>query len=286
MSVTVPQHYVQQFRDNVMLLAQQRGSKLRGTVREESMTGVKGFFDRIGPTTVTEKLTRHDDTPQIDTQSSRRAITLRDFGWADLVDNEDQLRMLLDPKSAMTRNAVMAMGRQIDDLIIAAFNGTAEEGQFGGTTVTFPAAQQILHGSTGLTVDKVKQTLRTFEENDVDTSELFWVISPIAKEDLLGNTEVTSSDFVTDKPLVNGRIGFWMGFNWIVSSRLPVASNIRSTFAYSMDGMGLKVGKDITTRVATRHDKWDAAEILLTMSFGATRIEDVQVMEIQVDETA
>ncbi len=43
MSVQVTTAFSQQFSTNVTLLAQQLGTKLRGAVREESITGEKAF---------------------------------------------------------------------------------------------------------------------------------------------------------------------------------------------------------------------------------------------------
>lgn len=286
MSVTVPQTYVYQFKDNVILLSQQMGSKLRPYVREETMTGVKHAFDRIGPTEVQEKTTRHSDTPQIDTQHDRRWVNMRDFGWADLIDREDKIRQLIEPTSPMTRNAVIAMGRKVDDLIIDAFDGDAESGQFGGTAVSFPTStQQIVHGSAGLTFEKLSQAYRIFEDADVDMDRLYFVISPQGHEDLRAESEVQSADFNSMRPLVSGQVGYFMGFNFIVSTRLPKVSTTRSCFAWSPDGMGLAVGADLYVRSATRNDKWDSQEIFIQMSFAATRIEDVKVIEVQITES-
>ena len=48
MSVQVTTAFSQQFSTNVTLLAQQLGTKLRGSVREESITGEKAYWDQIG----------------------------------------------------------------------------------------------------------------------------------------------------------------------------------------------------------------------------------------------
>lgn len=287
MSIHIPQSFVYQFKDNVLLLSQQKGSKLRAYVREEEQTGVKHPFDRIGPTQMQQKLTRHDETPQIDTIHDRRWVNMADYGWADLIDREDKIRQLIEPASPMTTNAVYAAGRQIDDIIIDAFLAPAEEGQFGGTAVAFPTATQtIVHGATGLTVAKVQQAYRMFEDNDVDMDMgVYFVISPQAHEDLKSATEVTSSDFVSTKPKETGHVGYWGGFNYIVSTRLPITGTTRSCFAWHPEGMGLAVGADLYVRTAVRNDRWDAQEIFVAMSAAATRIEDVKVIEVQITES-
>ena len=120
MSVQITTAFVDQFKSNIMLLSQMKESKLRGCCRMEDMTGDTMFVERIGPTSMQPKNVRHGNTPQIDTPHSRRKLTVEDYNWADLIDNTDKLKMLIDPESTYAQNAVMAANRQIDDDIIAA----------------------------------------------------------------------------------------------------------------------------------------------------------------------
>ena len=59
MSTQITTAFVQQFSNTITLLAQQRGSKLRGSVREESVTGEKACFDQVGSVAAQKKVTRH-----------------------------------------------------------------------------------------------------------------------------------------------------------------------------------------------------------------------------------
>ena len=60
----------------------------------------------------------------IDTPHSRRMVTMADYEYADLIDDQDKIRLLVDPTSTYARAAASAMGRAIDDVIIAAAIGT------------------------------------------------------------------------------------------------------------------------------------------------------------------
>ena len=66
-----------------------------------------------------KRTTRHGDTPQIDTHSRRR-VSLVDYEYADLIDNQDKIRTLIDPTSSYALAAAYALGRAQDDEIIAA----------------------------------------------------------------------------------------------------------------------------------------------------------------------
>ena len=67
MSTQITTAMVEQYKSNVLMLAQQKGSKLRDTVRSEDVTGKNAYFERIGAVDMVDSTSRHDDTPQIDT---------------------------------------------------------------------------------------------------------------------------------------------------------------------------------------------------------------------------
>src|SRR3990167_11173338 len=137
MSQQIDQARVSQFKSNVTALYQQNGSKLKGKVREETLVGKQHFFERLGATAAVKRTTRHTDTPQVDSPHSRRMVSASDFEWADLVDQQDKLKMLIDPQSDYAVNAAKALGRAYDDEVIAAFDGLVYSGETGATTITF-----------------------------------------------------------------------------------------------------------------------------------------------------
>jgi hypothetical protein len=287
MSNLITEAFVSQFRTNVTFLYQQRGSKLRGRVREEASNARYIFFDRIGPTTAVKKTVRHGDTPLVNTQHSRRRAEKVDYEWADLIDKEDETRILIEPRSAYAQNAAFAMGRAFDDEVILAFTADAKEGESGGTTVAFPSAQIIVNGGTGMTLDKLKSAKLLFDRADVPMENWQLVVSPDAVIDLLGDPEVTSSDFNVIKTLVSGDMEglTYMNFHWVKSTRLPITGNIRKCFAWHPDAMGMIVGMEFTTRITERDDKSYSTQVYVAGSFGGVRILDNGVVEIDIDES-
>ena len=79
------------------MLSQQRGSLLRDKVRLESVTGKNAFVDQVGSVTAVVKTSRHADTQQIDTQNARRRVSLEDYECADLIEQQDKVRRIIDP---------------------------------------------------------------------------------------------------------------------------------------------------------------------------------------------
>ena len=54
------------------------------------------FFEQVGVATAVKRTTRHADTLQVDTPHSRRRVSLVDYEYADLIDNQDKVRTLID----------------------------------------------------------------------------------------------------------------------------------------------------------------------------------------------
>tara|TARA_R100001510_G_scaffold12815_1_gene10021 strand:- start:5664 stop:6524 length:861 start_codon:yes stop_codon:yes gene_type:complete len=286
MSSQITTAFVQQYSANVQMLSQQMGSRMRDAVRVENVVGKNAFFDQVGVATAQLRTTRHADTPQIDTPHARRRVSLADYEYADLIDDQDKIRMLIDPTSAYAMAAASAMGRAMDDVVIAAALGNAFTGETGSTTTALPAGQQIANGGADLTVAKLRTAKKTLDLSDVDPSiPRYIAVSPHQIEALLGDTNVTSSDFNTVKALVQGEVNQFMGFNFIMTNRLSKAGNIRSCFAWAEDGIALGVGKDVSARIDERADKGYATQVYYCMSVGATRMEEAKVVQIDCDES-
>ena len=213
MSTQITTAFSQQFATNVQLLSQQTGSILRGGVSEESVTGEKAFFDQVGAAAAVKRTSRHGDTPLVDTPHSRRMVTMDSYEWADLIDDADKVRMLIDPTSTYARAAAAAMGRAMDDAIIEAATGTAKTGK-------------------------------------------------------------------------SGEINTFMGFQFHVSTRLAKSGNIRTCFAWAEDGIKMAMGKDVMSRIEERADKSYSTQVYYCATFGATRMEEEKVVQIDCDESA
>lgn len=307
MSMQITEAFVQQYRNNLFHLSQQKGSRLRGAVRSEMQKGKSQFFERLGQAVAVKKTSRHSDTPQIDSEHSRRRVTLEDYIWADLIDDEDKIRMLIDPASPYSQAGMWAMGRAMDDAIIAAAGGLAYAGENGSTSVALPNSQKLLAATeaapgtpTNLNVDTLRKAKQLFDEADVDESiPRFMAITSSQLYALLGQTEITSADYNVVKALAAGQVDSFMGFKFIRLERVLNGSNIqydaatgeigsgagnlatgRLCFAWAQDGLVLSVGKDMEAKIDPRPDKNYATQVFARMSIGATRLEEEKVVQI------
>jgi hypothetical protein len=286
MSNQITTAFVEQYSNNVQMLSQQKGSLLRGSVDVENVVGNNAFFEQVGSATAQKRVSRHSDTPQLDTPHAKRRVSLVDYEYADLIDQQDKVRTLIDPTSAYANAAAFALGRSMDDEIIAAATGNAFTGATGSTSTALGSDQAITEsGTDGLTIAKLRTAKEKFDLASVDPSlPRFLVVGPRQVSDLLGTTSVTSSDFNTVKALVNGEVDTFMGFKFITSTRLAIASSKRLCVAFAGDGIKLALGKDVMTRIDERSDKGYSTQVYVCMSIGATRMEESKVVSIQAHE--
>lgn len=302
MSQEVTVAFVNQFNSNVMMLSQQQGSRLEPKVRVESQKGVSQFFDRIGQVAATLKTGRHSATPQVDTPHTRRMVSLNDYEWADLVDDQDKIRMLIDPTSEYAMAAAWAFGRTKDDVVIANALGNAYGGVAGATAVAHPNTQKYA-ATTGAAFSNLNVATLRAVKSMMDAKEVmgkrYIACGTSQINALLGETSVTSSDFNTVKALVSGEVNSFLGFEFIRLERLNLTASTTATvatgvvgagvaltgtnracFAWAEQGLLLSKGEDFVTKMSERDDKGYAMQVYARMSIGATRMEEEQVVEI------
>jgi hypothetical protein len=286
MSEQVDEHFIRRYTAGIMHLAEQKESRLRSAVRVESISAEKSFFDQVGSQTLNKRTTRHGDTILTDTPHKRRMVTSSTYDGADLVDEPDVMRVLNDPTNAYSVAFSRAAGRQMDDVIVASALATANTGKEGDDPVNFPNGNWLIeHNAEGLTVAKVIEAKEVLDAAENDPNEPRYAVTS-AKQitDMLGTTEVTSSDFNSVKALVSGEINTWMGFDWIRSERLEKTGSNRAALFYQKSSLLLGVGINPHVRIAERPDKNHSTQVFITMDFGATRMDETGVVHVECAE--
>jgi hypothetical protein len=294
MSVNIiPTWQVQQYSTNIQILLQQKGSRLAGSVMVGTHVGKQASpVDQVGAIQAQKVVGRFGPMGRIDAPTDRRWVFPTDYEVPQLVDKFDMLRIIVDPKSSYVTNAAYALGRAKDDEIIAAFFGDSKTGEGGGTTVTFPASQIVAESiggaNSGLNVAKLREASRILLENEVDPDEpRFVAITAEQHDNLLNEIQVISLDYNTRPTLVDGKVTAFMGFNFIHTERLPKVATERKIPAWVKSGMHLGQWQDITARVNERQDlqgiPW---QVYSCGTFGATRLEEKKIVQIECVETA
>jgi len=288
MSQQVTEAFVQQFDSTFRHLAQQMQSRLRGFVRVETgIVGESKSVNRLGKRKMRRRTSRHGDTPLNDQPHSTRYIDLADYEDGDMIDDQDKLRMLVDPTSDYLKSMVAAANREQDIVIIDALGGQSRS-KTGGM-IDLPASQKIAAGGTGLTKAKIIQAKKMFRQNEADEEngeELTHLYSAQALSDVLSDTTLTSADFLAVQMLQQGTLkGKWMGFEWIPTEQCPKVSTTRFLYAFAKSGVCFGIGQDVVTKVGEDPGKGFNARVYMKQSIGAARVEEEKVVETACQET-
>ena len=303
---TVTQAFTEQYSALVYMLSQQKGSKFRNLVRNETVSNARNaYFERLGVATAQKITTRHGDTPLNEIPHSRRRLSPEDYNTATLLDHADQLKMLIDPKSPYANLQAMELGRIIDDVVIEAMLGAVSTGQSGGTSVAFEDDSRSMNGDgtitalgtlassgseTDITLAKILAMMNLFNEEDVDAEiPKIWAVSPREIQIMLDITEIGSADFNTVKALAAGKVETFAGFKFFWTNRLPLdaaSEDTTRTIAWAQDGVILGTAENITSKISERDDKNYSIQVYSEQSIGAIRLEGAKVHEALMDLAA
>lgn len=300
---------VQAYTANVYHLAQQKGSRIAPFVRQETFKGKSEFFDRLGLSTAQKKTGRNTPTPNLDIDHSRRMVSTSMYEWATLVDRKDKLQNIHDPENQYAISARNALGRSMDDVLIAAAIGNAATLEDGSGTQALGTAQTVAAVSGGaiarLNVQALLKTKLLFDQAEVEGNRYF-IHTAGMLEALLEQTQVTSADYNTVKALVRGELDTYLGFKFIHTERLPIASatafsgytfdsksglnggdaavSLAGTetcgIAFVGDGLLLGKNEDMVGRIDERPDMSYSHQVYTSMDFGAVRMEEVKVVAV------
>lgn len=280
MSTQITTAFANQYSTVVDLICQQIESYFRDKVTVERLKGEFGYFDFIGKTAMQEKTSRHAKITYSDTPHTRRRVSASYYFNSDLLDKEDEARILIDPKGKYMDVFEAGAKRKIDELILGGARGTAYTGKTGSTAVPLPSGQKVAHGNTGLTITKISSTLKIFNKNDINPDwPRYWAIGPEDVSDLMDEVEYGSSDYNLVRPLMDGKLVPFMGFNFIMSNRLTTTTGVTYTVAWVPQGITLAISSDIERWVRKNFDYHGATEFYIGMDLGASRMQEECVVE-------
>lgn len=288
MSFQITEAFVQQFADNFIHVAQQKKSRFEMCVKlEPNIVGMSKSINRLGQRTAQRRTQRHGDTPINDQPHSTRYVDLFDWEDGDMIDDQDKIRMLVDPTSDYVQAMVASMNRAVDDVILAAMGGSSRSTTGG---IILPSNQKIVAGGTGLTKAKMIQARRLFRKNEADKEageDLYMSYSAAGLADLLNDVTLTNTEVNTVLSLQSGDVpnATLMGFRMVPSERGSFIGGTRLNYAWAKSGVVLGKGADITTKVGEDPGKGFNTRVYAKMSIGAVRVEEEKVVEIATAES-
>lgn len=294
MASQVPTHYVQQFSSNVKLLLQQEGSRIRDAVMTGTHVGEQASpVDQYGAVNANQVTGRYNAMPNTEAPTDRRWVLPNDYDLNQLLDSFDKLRLLADPTSVYVKNAVNALGRAMDQVILTNIFGTNQTGKSGSVATTFPSNQVVgvnqgAASATNLTVAKLREAKRVLMSRNIDTrtEQIYAVINATNHDSLLAEAQVISTDF-NDRPvLVNGMVEQFLGIKFILTELLTTGADDQSGTStqipvFCKSGVYMGLWSDIKTDVSERKDlQGIPTQVYVKATFGATRLEENKIVKV------
>ena len=284
--------FVQQFHDNYELASQQNESRLlktvvnRGRIQGESFT-----INDMGQVEMTASGARYGDTPWTIPDAGVRTALMADFDLFIPIESRDIPKLKAHPNDKYIKLLYNAKNRKVDDIIYNAAIGSinrktvADNGTASTTATTLPASQIILSaaGTLKQKIIKAKALFRANECDEHNGEQLYILYTSDMLEDILGDTTLTSADFMAGKMIQEGGVGGkWMGFNWIPYEKLSQGAAVgeKRTVAYAGSAIHFGDANITDFDITTRADKKNIKQVGGVHSFGAGRANEKKVVAI------
>lgn len=280
--------WIKTYRDTVEGVLQQKDSRFAGKVSEDSYVGEGARpVMRVGEAATEEITTRGETKTEKELDLEARWITPRDWDAGPYREYDiDKVRHAAEFTGHWGVATKKAYNRRKDDLIIAAATGSAQTGKDGtGAAATFDTTNmRVTSGSAGMTVAKLREMKRRFEEQEVDLDEeaLYCAISAKQHDNLLADIQVTSRDFNGGAPVLEkGMISQFMGFTFVRTQRLGTVSSERRCITWTPKGLHLGTWKEWEADVdINKRIRGNPVESYFKFKMNACRLDEKRVGEI------
>ncbi len=291
MSTSIDAAFVKQYEREVHNVFQRQGGHLQTAVRRKTnVVGETCAFQKIGKGAATTKARHGTITPMNQTHTAV-TCTLEDFYAGDWVDKLDEAKVDHDERQAIANGGAWALGRKVDDQILAQLDGTTQ------APVPWTVA------SYAAILSSLLQMAEALDDNDVPNDDgRYGVLTPRAWAQAMTVEEFASADYVGASGLpfaegapVGGKWKEWMNIKWKQHTGCPgkgtSAAKVfvwhKSAVGYgSAKAAGNVAGNQAVAADITWHGDRAAHFVNHTMSGGACLIDDTGVIEGSLDDTA
>ena len=174
------------------------------------------------PTVEVDRTTKGVASKRADTPSEYK---LHEFStdptW---LQYSEALLVSYDKRASILEEHVNALNTAVAEYMAAAWGGSANV-----TVLRTTGADRAVSGvptGTGtrkrLVLADIQKVTTQWDLDDIPLDNRYALITPAQKEDMLQISEVKSSDFNNKKPLVDGTVGYFMGINFYVRSKVNI----------------------------------------------------------------
>ncbi len=284
--------FVQQYHDTYEVASMQNESRLLKTVvNRGKITGESFTINDMGQVEMSPSGERFGDTPWTIPDTGVRTALMGDFDLFIPIEKRDEPKLKAIPTDKYMTNLISAKNRKTDDLIYQALIGdiprttVADDGTKTIDAMVLPAGQIIAEtfGTLKQQIIKAKSIFRLNEVDEHNGETLYVLYTSDMLSLILGDTTLTSADFMAGKMLQEGSVGGkWMGVNWIPYEKVKQGTAVGTKRTVMYSGSAVHFGDaDITSfDISTRPDKKNIKQVGGVHSFGAGRANEKKVVAI------
>ena len=270
------------FRNELILGFEDRQSRLRSAVIIEAEVNANIITFLVSDSGSATATTRGADGLLVarDDSHTQTSATLQE--WHDLVRKSRYNIFASQGNQAalMQTTAMGVINRKIDDDIIAALD-TATNDTGAATTAS---------------LDLVMKAVTILGDNTVDIEEednMFGLISPGFKGELMQLPEFASADYVTIQPLTGPARSFlrWAGVNWIVHPRLTGSVGSGGTgasekcYVFHRNSIGSGIDKDEMDVAVGFNEEHDYSFVRMTAFMKSAKLQNKGIVQILHDNS-
>jgi hypothetical protein len=264
------------YRQQMVAQFEQKSSMLRATTTKESMNNGNSAVFLVAGSGSDTAVTRGTNglIPYGNPTNSQVTATLVEkhapyelTGFNVFASQGNQLQVM--------QQASMSVINRDMDLTILAELANATQDLSGTMSLSLVATAQACLGNLDIDIS--------------DEANLFAVISPGARAYLAQTTEFSSGEYVDVKPMVGParKMWRWMGFNWIVSSRLTgVGTSSELCYFYHRDAIGYAVNMGEDSIEAGYDAKQDVSWSRAKVFHGAKILQNTGIIKVTHDGSA
>ena len=227
--------FIPEIWSDEVIAAYQKNLVLANLVKKLSMTGKKGDTLHIPKPVRGDAHAKAENTAvtvQNATESEVQVTIDKHFEYSRLIEDITETQALSSLRQFYTGDAGYALAKQVDTSL---FELGKNFGDNGGDYVG--TGSYYIDGTSGLSayaVDTVasadvftdagfRDLIQKMDDADVPMDNRCLVVPPSIRNEIMGITRYSSSDFVDGRVVNNGQIGNLYGIDIFVSSNCPIA---------------------------------------------------------------
>ena len=226
--------FIPEIWSDEVIAAYQKNLVLANLVKKISMTGKKGDTLHIPKPVRGDAHAKAENTAvtvQNATESEVQVTIDKHFEYSRLIEDITETQALASLRQFYTGDAGYALAKQVDSSL---FELGKSFGDNGGDYVG--TGSWYIDASTGLTAyaadtvaaadvftdEGFRDLIQKMDDADVPMDNRCLVVPPSVRNEIMGLTRYSSSDFVDGRVVNNGQIGNIYGIDIFVSSNCPV----------------------------------------------------------------